>query len=61
MDKDRGGSWRQLLHHVTRKRMSQDEKGIRMTDWDIKNSAQVGPEGQTRLVSATMCYAGFPT
>jgi hypothetical protein len=53
---------RSFLHDVTRKRMSQDEKrGIRRTDWDIKNSAQVGPEGQTRLVSATMCYAGFPT
>lgn len=28
---------------------------------ESKNSAQVGPEGQTRLVSSTMCNAGFPT
>lgn len=26
-----------------------------------KNYAQVGPVGQTRLVSSTVCYAGFPT
>lgn len=26
----------------------------------IKNSSQVDPAGQTKLVSATLCYAGFP-
>lgn len=28
---------------------------------ESKNSAQVGPVGQTRLVSSTLCDAGFPT
>ncbi|TLD10113.1 hypothetical protein PgNI_05941 [Pyricularia grisea] len=26
----------------------------------IKNSARVGPEGQTRTVDATVCNAGLP-
>ncbi|EJT82090.1 hypothetical protein GGTG_02064 [Gaeumannomyces tritici R3-111a-1] len=26
----------------------------------IKNYARVGPEGQTKAVSATVCNAGFP-
>lgn len=28
---------------------------------NIKNSAQVGPEGQTRLVNSATCNAGLPT
>lgn len=51
-----------LLPHVVRKRTSMLKKkvGIRKL-MDIKNSAQVGPEGLTRLVSTTVCDADFPT
>ena len=50
---------RNLLPHVRAEALSIMKKS-KLEALIIKNCAQVGPEGQTKTVSATLCNAGFP-